>query len=231
MTTEEKAKAYDEALEDMKVIYPNLKGDAKLAVEHAFPQLREGEDERIRKMCIAAVNIAASADGGLLHSEASECLAWLEEQKDKNCLACDQHLKGYIAGRKVTEEEKQKENPKTAISIPADCASSAKCEDRWHKTANSLPDTGRDVLAKDALGNHLIACFDGAQWFVIVYDGQDHPVIRTPPILEWCDIPSGKQEEQKPVEWKPSEEQMEALEECRECKRCIKELYEQLKKL
>lgn len=31
--------------------------------------------------------------------------------------------------------------------------------------------------------------------------------------------------------WKPSEEQMEALEECGQCKRCIKELYEQLKKL
>ena len=31
--------------------------------------------------------------------------------------------------------------------------------------------------------------------------------------------------------WKPSEEQMKALEECGECKRCIKELYEQLKKL
>ena len=73
-----------------------------------FPP-EESEDERIRKMCITAVNIAASADGGLLHSEASECLAWLEEQKDKNCLACDQHLKGYIVGRKVTEEEKQKE--------------------------------------------------------------------------------------------------------------------------
>ena len=30
--------------------------------------------------------------------------------------------------------------------------------------------------------------------------------------------------------WKPSEEQMKALEECGECKRCIKELYEQLNK-
>ena len=31
--------------------------------------------------------------------------------------------------------------------------------------------------------------------------------------------------------WKPSEEQMKALEECGECKRCVKELYEQLKKI
>ena len=40
----------------------------------------------------------------------AECVAWLEKQKDINCLACDEHLKGYLAGRKVTEE-KQKELP------------------------------------------------------------------------------------------------------------------------
>ena len=31
--------------------------------------------------------------------------------------------------------------------------------------------------------------------------------------------------------WKPSDEQMKALEECGECKRCIKELYDGLAKL
>lgn len=135
-----------------------------------IPELTESEDERIRKMCITAVNIAASTDGGLLHHEASECLAWLEEQKDKNCLACDQHLKGYLAGRKVTEEEKQKENPKSADSIPSDCVSDVRCEDRWYKVEDFLPDNGRDVLAKDALGNYLIANYDGDRWYISGYD-------------------------------------------------------------
>ena len=108
-TIEEKAKAYDEALERAQKATRAGSDVAMDIVQYIFPDLKESEDERIRKMCITAVNIAASSDGGLLHSEASECLAWLEEQKDKNCLACDQHLKGYIAGRKVTEEEKQKE--------------------------------------------------------------------------------------------------------------------------
>jgi len=35
----------------------------------------------------------------------------------------------------------------------------------------------------------------------------------------------------KEEHWKPSEEQMKALEECGECTRSIKELYEQLKRL
>lgn len=124
--------------------------------------------------------------------------------------------------------EKQKENPENADSIPADCVSDVKCENRWYKTANSLPDTGRDVLAKDAIGNYLLASFDGAQWFVSVYDGEDHPVLHTPPILEWCDIPlchhdvneiyrkgvragieianCNEQKEQKPAEWSEEDE-------------------------
>ena len=42
-------KKYNDALAEMKVIYPNLNGDAKKAVEHAFPELADSEDERTRK--------------------------------------------------------------------------------------------------------------------------------------------------------------------------------------
>lgn len=119
----------------------------KEAFEFFAPELKESEDERIRKMCITAVNIAASADGGLLHHEAKQCLDWLEKQKDINCLACDQHLKGYLAGRKVTEEEKQKENPKSADFIPSDCVSDAKCEDRSPKHSDSDGTDIRDTPA------------------------------------------------------------------------------------
>jgi len=115
-------KAYKEALERARQLRKDVNQTGMTTLlEEVFPELRESEDERIRKMCIGAVNIAASAEGGLLHSEASECLAWLEEQKDKNCLACDQHLKGYIAGRKATEEEKQKES----LHIPESCKENA----------------------------------------------------------------------------------------------------------
>ena len=38
-------KKYNEALKDMRAIYPNLKGDAKLAVEHASPELKESEED------------------------------------------------------------------------------------------------------------------------------------------------------------------------------------------
>ena len=80
MNYEEK---YKEALEDMRVIYPNLKGDAKLAVEHAFPELAESEDERIRKELIKyhkqQFENNRDQEVGLFHKDA---LAYLEKQKD-----------------------------------------------------------------------------------------------------------------------------------------------------
>ena len=158
MTQEEKAKAYDEALEKAKA-HINSKGigDTVDLCKHLFSELNESEDEKV----IRTLFFLCKDHDWLNGATKEECLNWLE---------------------------KRKENSKSADSIPSDCVSDAKCEDRWHKTANSLPDNGRDVLAKDALGNYLIASFDGAQWFVSVYDGQDHPVLHTPPILEWCDI-------------------------------------------
>jgi len=109
---------------------------------------------------------------------------------------------GITQEQMIAYLEKQKENPKSADSIPSDCTTDAKCDDRWHKVADFLPDSGRDVLAKDALGNYLLASFDGDQWFVSVYDGEDKPIVYTPAIKEWCDIPSEKQKEQKPRDYR-----------------------------
>lgn len=90
--------------------------------------------------------------------------------------------------------EWQKENPKTADSIPSDCVSDAKCEDRWLKVGDFLPDNGRLVLAQDCLGNTLLARYDGeGNWEVSVYDNDDYYCRNT--ITKWCEIPSEKQKE------------------------------------
>ena len=66
----------------MKAIYPNLKGDAKLAVEHAFPELRESEDERIRKELIEAFE-AYDVESSWNLIPVKHILAWLEKQKEQ----------------------------------------------------------------------------------------------------------------------------------------------------
>ena len=80
MTTEEKARAYDEALKDMRAIYPNLKGDAKLAVEHAFPELAESEDERIRKEIVEYFKHYSGGDN--VSIKFPKWIAYLEKQKE-----------------------------------------------------------------------------------------------------------------------------------------------------
>ena len=54
MTEQEKAKAYDEAIEKAKsVIKQNpLMEYLRKGIEYIFPELKESEDERIRKMLI-----------------------------------------------------------------------------------------------------------------------------------------------------------------------------------
>ena len=74
-------KKYNEAMNDMRVIYPNLKGDAKLAVEHAFPELRESEDERIRKALVW--HLKADVDFVSNGVTKAECIAYLEKQKEQ----------------------------------------------------------------------------------------------------------------------------------------------------
>jgi len=53
LSIEQKAKAYDEALERMKSWargeYPECFTEAQKAAEFIFPELAESEDERIRK--------------------------------------------------------------------------------------------------------------------------------------------------------------------------------------
>ena len=102
------------------------------------------------------------------------------------------HAKGFREGF-LFGIEKQKENPKSANSISPDCTSDAKFEDRWHKVTDSLPDNGREVLAKDKLGNTLLARYDGEGWDVSVYDNEDYRCHIG--ISKWCEIPSEKQKE------------------------------------
>ena len=209
-------KKYNEALERARKIHDEIVNNEVLGfpgqITDIFPELRESEDERTLKGLQNFLWHIANGemnDRGTMPS-AKMCQEWLA------CL------------------EKQKENPKTADSIPSDCASDAKCEDRWHKVGDSLPDNGRLVLANDCLGNTLLARYDSeGNWEVSVYDNDDYYCRNT--ITKWCDIPSEKQQEQK-----PSEEQMSALhtaaylEEMQfygGLKDKLRDLYEQLKKL
>ena len=80
MTEKEKAKAYDKAIERAKKLYGNG------ITEEIFPELKESEDERIRKEIIELLRNWASLHY-ISKEQFSERMAWLEKQgEQKPCM-------------------------------------------------------------------------------------------------------------------------------------------------
>lgn len=91
MTQKEKAEAYDKALERMKSWakgeHPECFTEAQKAAEFIFPELRESEDEKIRKWIID--DIKYNMDNEPLNSseykkQGEKAIAWLEKQSKQN---------------------------------------------------------------------------------------------------------------------------------------------------
>lgn len=67
---------YKEALEWMKSLYNGLHGATKEEAEKYFPELKESEDERIRKALVRFHKSTIDVDG----IKGEEIVAWLEKQ-------------------------------------------------------------------------------------------------------------------------------------------------------
>jgi len=97
-------KKYNEALERAKQLHSeDCSAENKDTCEFIFPELRESEDERIRKfikdelMCLRVGEKDSDRDKELLNA-----IAWLEKQKEqKPCDNCNEHEIGYRRGLKV----------------------------------------------------------------------------------------------------------------------------------
>jgi len=122
MTVEEKARAYDKALKWMRELYPGLNGATKEDAEHYFPELRESEDEKIRRVIGLALTDVPEERFTSLGTTLKDCLAYLEKQNHDgkkwitpaklNRLETLRYEAGYKAGFNVgvhSEAEKQKE--------------------------------------------------------------------------------------------------------------------------
>jgi len=92
-------KKYKEALGWMQSLYEGLHGATKDDAEHYFPELKESEDERIRKALLELVH-DTTGDGLWIdynvHKE--EALAWLEKQGTPKKVSIWKHWKDGIAG-------------------------------------------------------------------------------------------------------------------------------------
>jgi len=75
LSIEEKAKAYDEAINRASGFKSQ---EIRDIVEHIFPELRENEDEKIRKNCIHFLKLQKQHHAATFEIE--ECISWLEKQ-------------------------------------------------------------------------------------------------------------------------------------------------------
>jgi hypothetical protein len=100
LSIEEKAKAYDKAIERAKA-YQGLRSE----MEIIFPELKESEDVRIRKAIIATIHLYY---GEPLEDEAKEMIAWLE--KKPSLLTKEKALKNspFVEQKSSWSEEDEK---------------------------------------------------------------------------------------------------------------------------
>ena len=214
MTTEEKAKAYDEALEKAR-IWKDKSGmpkDKQSILDDIFPELKESEDERIRKALIRFHKSTIDIDG----IKGADVIAWLEkqgEQKSQRMISAEAKEALYD---KPEWSEEDEEMLKLAIKSCEQCGNEYAYY--WLK---SLKDR---VLPNQEWSEEDEKMIEAALQFAHEYGR--HGL--------WCWLKSLRPQNK----WKPSDEQIIALEyiinnvhnTSYSCK-IAKELLEQLKKL
>lgn len=95
MTEKEKAKAYDEAIERAEK-WQNESNIDKIdnrIIEEIFPELKESEDEKIRKEIISILRNAYWTSN---KNRFNELVAWLEKQRDKDKLIQESKFQNYF---------------------------------------------------------------------------------------------------------------------------------------
>lgn len=93
MTEKEKAKAYDKAIERAKKLYGNG------ITEEIFPELKESEDEKIRKEIISILRNAYWTSN---KNRFNELVAWLEKQGEQSSSQTNEHAWLYLVSDVLT---------------------------------------------------------------------------------------------------------------------------------
>ena len=107
-------KKYKEAQKWIESIYSELSHEQQMEAEAFFPELKESDDERIRKEIIAIINLYY---GEPLEDEAKEMIAWREKQVETSTILSNSSKIGNVT---LSEEEQNR----FAKCVLTSCASS-----------------------------------------------------------------------------------------------------------
>lgn len=104
LSIEEKAKAYDKALEKTQKWYDvNTNAGYRAIFEEIFPELKESDDERIRKELIEYFRWNVKQ---ILNDFSNkECIAWLEKHRYTDIALENEYWRGYDDAKKEKGEQ------------------------------------------------------------------------------------------------------------------------------
>ena len=141
MTQEEKARAYDKAIEKIKYVMEHSVSPVlnKEDLQDIFPELAESEDERIKRILKKVLWDCNEGNAPMIgDKEVADCIAWLEKQGNTNeTINMDEFAQGVLRGAAI--------NLITWIDYNAAegnmCLSNTECKDigdalvrgDWHK--------------------------------------------------------------------------------------------------
>lgn len=239
MDTEQKAKAYDEALERAKEWYDDSQIGVgfKANLERLFPELAEPEDEKTRKEIISALKFAN------LKGVYDKHIAWLEKQGEQK----PQRMISAEAKEGVLNEKQEEQVSEEFINALGTMLNDGLpdmylvSEERIKKSAELLFSIVRKQLKNEKQGEQKPAWSEEDEHRInsIVYfleTAKKHyaSTVELDACINW--LKSLKPQNR----WKPSDEQIEALDFAADCivptefsikRKVLKELLEQLKKL
>ena len=214
ITTEEKAKAYDEALERAKTLYENANGMIlKKWVEQVFPELAESEDEKIRKEIVRFIRMEVEDE-----IVGNKWLAWLGKQK------------GNIGGISSNSEwSKEDETGLTnTIIMLKEGASLHFIEEDITKAVVWLQSIKDRVQPKQEWGEEDEHRIKDTVYFLDTAKKHYASTEELDACIAWLESLKGRVRPQ----WKPSDNELEVLRLVAEKDgTCLMGLYEQLKKL
>lgn len=204
----------------------------KIFLECVIPELRESEDERIRKAALEGIEYLERKLGwdAIGDTDILDVKEYLEKQKYDR-------MKPIYDARESFESALEKawndyhngyENVDKLEDDYVECAHAKGFREGYlfciekQKEQNPAERSEEDEAILDSVIRIITHVDDLAHEPTFAGPKWTHPYTKE---ITWL-----KSLRPKP-HWKPTEEQMEALKECGECKRCIKKLYEQLKSI
>lgn len=199
MTTEEKAKKYDEALEWMRELYPGLHGATKEDAEHYFPELKDSEDERIRKFLLRLANRCAENSIDFLGDiKKKDVIAWLERQKEQPKEELVYRMNGLMQEYiKEGEDDAEKEHRLKCYQLFWDALEDADFFEQKEQKSITINQDEKEFLADEITA--FLCNYDKE------FDGED-PVPSE--VAEHFYLLGKQAQEQNPVEWSEEDKAM-----------------------